>query len=89
MKTKYKVLLSILILEIMIASILDANNVELKSWIGNAIATFIFFTPIEIWFYLLGRDKSLSERKRHFFKIAFWFIIVCYLFGGVALIFNI
>ena len=84
MKKQYVLLLSIFIIEVCAVSILNANNIQIHSWIGNAIGTFILLLPIQILLFLLGRDKKFTEKKRLCFKIAFWFIIVCYLFGGVA-----
>jgi len=86
MKVQYKILLSIILAEFFIFSILERNNIKVQSWIGNAIGVFVFILPIQILFYLLYKDEKQSRRKRKFFRIAFWFINICYVSGGVATI---
>lgn len=89
MKKKYTLFLSIFIIELFIVSILNEINVRIQSWIGNAIGTFIFLLPIQILLFMLSRDEKFSEKKRILFKIIFWFINICYLSGGIALITQI
>ncbi len=84
MKRKYSILLSIVGIEFLVVSILDKANVKIESWIGNAIGTFIFFLPIQIFLYLLGKDKSLSAKLQVCCKCVFWFILICYFLGGIT-----
>lgn len=84
MKKRYVLLLFIFIIEVYIASILNEKNIKIHSWIGNAIGVFVCILPILILLFLLGRDKKFTEKKRLCFKIAFWYVIICYLLGGVA-----
>ena len=89
MKKRYKYLLSVFIIEFIIVSILNERNISVKSWLGNAIGIIIFFLPLLILFFQLGRDEKLTEGKRLCFKIAFWFIIICYLLGcTITLLLN-
>lgn len=84
MKRKYKLLLNVLGIEYFIVIILSKLNIKVQSWIGNAIGSFVFLLPVQILLFMLGRDEDLSNEKRMCFKIAFWFINICYLAGGVA-----
>ena len=86
MKKQYKCLLIVIITEIFVASILDQYNIQIQSWIGNAIAAFVCFSPIEVLLYMIGQDNSFSNPKRICCKIAFWFILASYLLGGVLLL---
>lgn len=83
MRKQYTFLLYIFVIEIFIVYILNEMNIKIESWIGNAIGTFIFLLPIQILLFMLGRDERLTEKKRMCFKIAFWFIVICYLLGGI------
>ena len=84
MRKKYTVLLSLFSIEIFIVSILKHRDIKIESWIGNAIGTFIFLLPIQILLFMMGCDEKFSKKKRTCFRVAFWFITICYLLGGVA-----
>lgn len=84
MKKRYILLLSVFFAEICIVSLLDGNNIKFESWIENAIGTLIFLLPIQILLFLLGKDMQFSQPKRICFKIAFWFISLCYFLGAVV-----
>ena len=84
MKKLYKHLLYLIIFELFVLSFLSQMNVQVQSWAGNAIGVFIFFLPIEVLLFLLGSDERFTKKKKICFKVVFWFIIVCYLLGGIA-----
>lgn len=84
MKKHYTFLLSILVVECIVLSFLNQNNVKVQSWIGNAIGTFLFILPVQVLLFLLGKDKQIAEKKRKWSKIVFWYITICYLLGVVA-----
>ena len=86
MKKIYKYLLAAIIVEICIVSVLDRAGIHIQSWIGNAVSAAVFFLPIETLLFMLGRDSDISAGKRMGCKIAFWFVLICYLGGGVALL---
>ena len=88
MKKIYKYLLAAIIVEICIVSVLDRAGIHIQSWIGNAVSAAVFFLPIETLLFMLGRDSDISETKRTCCKILFWFILVCYVSGGIALLFS-
>lgn len=84
MKKKYKILLYIWAVELFIASILNKNNFEVQSWIGNAIGVIIAFLPIQMLLFLLGKDEDRTPGERMLFKLVFWFINICYVLGAIA-----
>jgi len=84
MKKQYILLLSVFAVEIFIVAILNERNIKVQSWIGNAIGVFIFLLPIQILLFLLGHNEMFIAKRRMCFKVAFWFINICYLLGGVA-----
>ena len=84
MKKQYKILCSVIFIEVFIISILNETAVKIQSWFGNAIGALIFLFPIQILLFMLSKDEKFSKSKRMFFKIVFWFIIICYLLGGIA-----
>ncbi len=85
MKKSYKILLIIIGIEFLfVAPLLNELNVQVQSWLGNAIGVFVSFLPIEILLYLLSKDEKLSAFKRGFAKVTFWFIIFGYVASGVA-----
>ena len=84
MRKQYTLLLHLFVIEIFIVSILNEKNIKIQSWVGNAIGMFIFLLPIQILLFMLGRDERFTEKKKMCFKIAFWFIVICYLLGGIV-----
>ncbi len=86
MKNIYKVLLLLFIIEIIIVTILRENNLIVQSYLGNAIGVFLFLLPIQILLLLLSKDNNLTRKTRLCLLIVFWFINICYVGGGVALL---
>lgn len=84
MKKQYKVLLWFLAIEMLLVSLLNELGVKVYSWAGNAVGTFLFLLPVQILLFLMGRDEQFSEKKRACVKVVFWFILVCYVLGGIA-----
>lgn len=50
------------------------------------LGAFCFFLPVEVLLHIAGKDEKFSDGKRKCCKFLFWFIIVCYLAGGIATI---
>ena len=71
MKKRYKYLLSVFIIEFIIVSILNERNISVKSWLWNAIGIIIFFLPLLILFFQLGRDEKLQKEKEYALKSLF------------------
>ena len=86
MKKIYKYLLAVIIVEICIVSVLDRAGFHVQSWIGNAVGAAVLFLPIEMLLFILGRDGDLSKGWRACCKVAFWFVLISYLAGGIALL---
>lgn len=86
MKKTYKILLVIIIAEIFIVSMLSKEIIKIKSWTGNVVGTAIFLGPIQALLFTMGQDERFSSKKRCFFKVVFWFVIICYLLGGIAML---
>ena len=74
MKKIYKILLIIFGIEFMIASQLGKNDIQIQSKVGKTIGGFVFFLPIQILLYLLGKDNNISKAIKLLFKILFWHI---------------
>ena len=86
MKKQYKILLSIIIIEIFIIAELNLN---IQLWFGKTIGACVFFLPVEILLFKIGRDESFSKRKRMCAKAIFFHIIVCCLLSGIASIISL
>ena len=84
MKNKYKIIAILLVLEYICLSIMDKLDLHIKSWIGNAIGTLVFLTPLLILLNLLEKDEDISAKVRFSSKIVFWFLIICYIAGGIG-----
>jgi len=84
MKKQYKILLGIIVLEFLGIVILDKYEIRAQTWIENAIGTFLFLVPIQTLLALLERDEQFMT-KRLWIRITFWFIMICYILGGIAL----
>lgn len=83
-KKRYIILLAVVFAEIIIISALNKINVKADSFVENAAGLFLFLLPIQSLFFLLSKDKNISERNRVFAKVGFWFIIVCYIAGAMV-----
>lgn len=84
LKKIYKLLFALIGLNFLIVCVLSSNNIVINSWIGNAAGSFLFFLPVEVLLHIAGKDEKFSDGKRKCCKFLFWFIIVCYLAGGIA-----
>ena len=84
MKKSYRILLYIFISEFFIAFLLGKNNLAVESWLGKTIGAFILLLPVEILLFLISKDEAISNKKRMFSKIAFWYVLICYILAGIA-----
>ena len=92
----YKILKYVIISEYVIVFILSKANVfdyltpenSFLLWVRNAVGTFVFFLPVQVLLYLLGKDEKISDKKRFFSKLAFWFITITWTFSAVITLFN-
>ena len=60
----YKPLLYFIFLEFFLLSFLSEMEVQIQSWIGSVVGTFVFFVPIELLLYLLSVDELFSSKKQ-------------------------
>ena len=84
MKRGYKILITILALEIVGVSALNELGMVAHSWIGNVISGMIFLVPLLILLYFLSKDSNISRTKRTLSKIVLCFIIICFCVGMIA-----
>ena len=84
MKRKYKNLINIIVCEWIIVFILSELNIRVNSWTGNAVGILIFLFPLLMLLYLVKNDNEISAKNRMIVKIVFYFIIVCYMLGGIG-----
>ena len=74
MKKKYKYLLYWIAIEFMVLYCLGENGFKLKTPIQNMIGIVIVLLPVQILFFLMGRDENYSKGKKICFKLIFWYI---------------
>ena len=86
MKKIYKLLILFAVVEFIVVCLLRANNFKIDSYLGNAIGVFLFLLPIQILLFMLSKDNNLTRKIRLCLLIVFWFINICYVGGGVALL---
>lgn len=84
MKKVYKLLRFIISIEILAVLLLSELNIKIQSWVGNAIGTVIFLLPIQVLLYCLSRDQNMKTKTRIICKGVFWFILICFIGGGMA-----
>lgn len=84
MKKKYKIILIIFILEYFCLSLINKLGIRIRTWLGNAIGALVVLLPLWILLYLLNKDKDISPRCRMLAKFFFWFLIFCYIAGGIG-----
>lgn len=84
MKTKYKIIIFVFAIEYFCILIMDKMNIHVRGWIKNAIGALVFLVPLFLLLYFLGKDKDIKKKYRIISKILFYFLIVCYLVGGIG-----
>lgn len=88
-KNKKYIILAMLIFSLfLIISILNSLNVQFQTPIGNAFVVSIFYTPIVILLFVIGRDERLNANLRFAVKCIAWFICVCYVAGAAVTFFS-
>lgn len=84
MKKKYKILLIIFGIEYLFVSILNKSNIKIDSVIGTILGLVLFFAPIVVLLYLLGKDMEISPKYRILSKILNVFILVSFIAGFIV-----
>ena len=83
MKKIHKVLLMLFLFNFLCISILKKNGISFDSWVIAAIGSLLFFIPLIVLLFLIGKDPEINKSKR-IVAISFAvFILFCYLMGGV------
>lgn len=86
MNKRYKVLLTTIIVEFILLSVLNRIGFKVQTWIGNAIGLFLVIFPIETLLFLLSKDEKFSANKKLCFNLGFWYLAICYLLGLIVAI---
>lgn len=76
MKKKYKILLTVFVIEQIIVSILDLLNIKFKTEITNVIAALCCFLPIQLILYFLSKEETKPDMVKRICKWLFWFITI-------------
>lgn len=84
MKNKYKIIFILFILEYACLSFMNKLDIHIKSWLGNALGVLFFLAPLLILLHLLKKDEDISMKIRVLSKFFFWFLIFCYIAGGIG-----
>lgn len=84
MKKEYKLLIRIFLVEFIGVLIMSELGISVHSWTGNAIGVLLLLGPILILLHLLSKDNNISENYRSLSKMAFWYLLICYLAGTVG-----
>ena len=84
MKKKYKVILALFMVEYLCITLMDKLGIYVQTWIGNAIGSLLFSAPILLLLYFLSKDEDVSKKGRNMGKIGFWFMVLCYIAGGIG-----
>jgi len=84
MRRKYKIITFVLVIEFLFLSILNRTNVSIDTWVFSAISVFVLCVPLLVLFYMLSKDEKMSKKTRLLSTTVFWFIIFCYIVGGLG-----
>lgn len=84
MKNRYKIILILLILEYFCLSLMNKFNIKIQSWLGNAVGALLFLSPLLILLYILKKDDDVSVKFRILAKFLFWFLVFCFMAGGIG-----
>lgn len=84
MKKVYKRIGVLLVLEYFCLSLMNKLDIHIQSWVGNAVGALLFLMPILLLLYFLKKDEDVSRIYRVIAKIFFWFLIFCYIAGGIG-----
>lgn len=89
MKRIYKIILGVIGIEYLYIIILNKFNVKIDSVIGTILGVALFFAPIIILFFLLGKDEEVDNKYRILVKVLNVCILACCLVGFVIKILGL
>lgn len=84
MRRKYKIITCILLIEFLFLSMLNRTNVSIDTWAFSSISVFVLCIPLLVLFHMLSKDEKMSKKTRLLSKVVFWFVIFCYIVGGIG-----
>ena len=79
MKTRYKILLTFIFVEVGLGAILSMLRISTPNLPGNSLWLSVGIAPLEILWFLVWRDKDLKPWIRITSCVLFWHFGVCYL----------
>jgi len=93
MKRKcYKLLLGITGVEyiaLMIAQEYWGNmGIQKLSWLESFVIILLFFGPIQILLFMLGKDENIKRNIRTLANLAFWLINIAFVSGTISTLCN-
>lgn len=88
MKKKYKVLLMIVVVELLILRIMSIMKVKVTSWLLNALGLLAVLVPILLILYFVQKEDKVRPWVKLVCKILFWFIAITYVMAGTVDLLN-
>ena len=59
-------------------------NLQAQTWIGNALGLLVLLLPIWLLLLTIILDTDINPTKRLIAKIAFAFLVVCFIGGSIT-----
>lgn len=89
MKRKcYKLLLGIIGVEYIALVIAQeywkSIGLQKLSWLESFVITILFFLPIQILLFKLGKDENIKRNRRTLAKFFFWVINISFVLGCIV-----
>lgn len=86
-KKKYKMLGSILIIELVILKIMQGLGIKLESGLPAIMGIVAFFIPLQLILYNLSKEETQAEICKMIYKFFFWcFNFAC--IGAILIAFS-
>ena len=89
MKKKYRILSTLLILEVLTINMMQRANMEITTWYSKIIALAVFLCPLLLLFHELSKDINAKPKVRFISHLLFWLFIVCFLLGAFVEIVSV
>lgn len=84
MKKKYRIIITILGIEVICIFILSELNVQINSKIGTILGLIGLFVPVLTLLKLMSRDHDMKPEHKILSKILYVFLMVCCMAGIVV-----
>ena len=86
-KIRYKILIYILVIELVILKIMQEFGIKFDTGLPSAIAIVCFFGPLQLIFYKLSKEEKQPEICKTLFGFFFWGFNVA-IVGGIIIGFS-